>query len=444
MKNIFSDKIIENEINSLIDIVLHLDSFLLKGKLGLVNLFNKINKLKLSQNSIDLINQIISSEKCSYYFCNDNNIKEIRNKQGIMEAINEVFKQDSDKGEGKQIIRQINAYAFNQFSISNQQSFYSSEAEFYFLKNFIHSKISNIIKSSFEYEFNKKYDQNKINNKNYYNYLKNKTNFILISHSCLQNARLMKEYITNNRKLSLTNYYIKLTNSKVLNPMNFKYFSNNLSKSEINIFDNSKGVKIYKNPKNNSYINSSNFNLNKNSTSSCNKSSNKIMDYNMMNSSKNNKNENKIFTRKNINLVSKKKIDSQVKDNFFPLLGIKDNRFKDMPHFKGKKIPSFYSDKMELISYNTKNNIKVKNEQIFLNECIKESYRSLRNIKDLNRSKCFVDYSKSSIMGDKLAMKKNEDPPTKEKIIFPGFEYKSIYRYNFNGRLGKNKNNLIL
>ena len=47
-------------------------------------------------------------------------------------------------------------------------------------------------------------------------------------------------------------------------------------------------------------------------------------------------------------------------------------------------------------------------------------------------------------MGDKLAMKKNEDPPTKEKIIFPGFEYKSIYRYNFNGRLGKNKNNLIL
>ena len=444
MKNIFSDKIIENEINSLIDIVLHLDSFLLKGKLGLVNLFNKINKLKLSQNSIDLINQIISSEKCSYYFCNDNNIKEIRNKQGIMEAINEVFKQDSDKGEGKQIIRQINAYAFNQFSISNQQSFYSSEAEFYFLKNFIHSKISNIIKSSFEYEFNKKYDQNKMNNKNYYNYLKNKTNFILISHSCLQNARLMKEYIANNRKLSLTNYYIKLTNSKVLNPMNFKYFSNNLSKSEINIFDNSKGVKIYRNPKNNSYINSSNFNLNKNSTSSCNKSSNKIMDYNMMNSSKNNKNENKIFTRKNINLVSKKKIDSQVKDNFFPLLGIKDNRFKDMPHFKGKKIPSFYSDKMELISYNTKNNIKVKNEQIFLNECIKESYRSLRNIKDLNRSKCFVDYSKSSIMGDKLTMKKNEDPPTKEKIIFPGFEYKSIYRYNFNGRLGKNKNNLIL
>ena len=439
MKNIFSDKIIENEINSLIDIVLHLDSFLLKGKLGLVNLFNKINKLKLSQNSIDLINQIISSEKCSYYFCNDNNIKEIRNKQGIMEAINEVFKQDSDKGEGKQIIRKINAYAFNQFSISNQQSFYSSEAEFYFLKNFIHSKILNIIKSSFEYEFNKKYDQNKMNNKNYYNYLKNKTNFILISHSCLQNARLMKEYIANNRKLSLTNYYIKLTNSKVLNPMNFKYFSNNLSKSEINIFDNSKGVKIYKNPKNNSYINSSNFNLNKNSTSSCNKSSNKIMDYNMMNSSKNNKNENKIFTRKNINLVNKKKIDSQVKDNFFPLLGLKDNRFKDMPHFKGKKIPSFYSDKMELISYNTKNNIKVKNEQIFLNECIKESYRSLRNIKDLNRSKCFVDYSKSSIMGDKLTMKKNEDPPTKEKIIFPGFEYKSIYRYNFNGRLGKNK-----
>ena len=148
MENISSDKIIENEINSFIDIALHLDSYLLKGKIGLVNLNNKIKKYKLSQNSIDLLNQMISSEKVSNYFCYNNNIKEIRNKLGIMKAIKEVFKQESEKEEEEKVIRKINPYSFNQFSLANKQSFFSSEAEFYFLKNFIHSKILNIIKSS--------------------------------------------------------------------------------------------------------------------------------------------------------------------------------------------------------------------------------------------------------------------------------------------------------
>ena len=67
MENISNDKIIENEINSFIDIALHLDSYLLKGKIGLVNLNNKIKKFKLSQNSIDLLNQMISSEKFVYF-----------------------------------------------------------------------------------------------------------------------------------------------------------------------------------------------------------------------------------------------------------------------------------------------------------------------------------------------------------------------------------------
>ena len=94
---------------------------------------------------------------------------------------------------------------------------------------------------------------------------------------------------------------------------------------------------------------------------------------------------------------------------------------------------------MELINYNTKNNIKIKARKTFLDECIKESYRSLRKINDLQRTKCFVDYSKSSITNDKINIGKKEEAPPKEKRIFPSFEYKSIYKYTFNGRLPRTK-----
>ena len=36
--------------------------------------------------------------------------------------------------------------------------------------------------------------------------------------------------------------------------------------------------------------------------------------------------------------------------------------------------------------------------------------------------------------------KKNDEKLTKEKIIFPGFEYKNIIKYNFKGRLSLSKN----
>ena len=437
MKNIYSDKAIENEINSLLDLVLHLDSFLFKGKPGLINLSSKISKLNLSLNSQDLINQIISSEKASYYLCNDEKIKELRINQGIMKAIHEIFKQDQEKEETKLIIRNINTYGFNQLGLSNNHAFYSSEAEFYFLKNFIHSKILNIIKSCFEKEFNRKVNLNHNNN-----YLNKKTNFILISHSCLRNIKLMNEYIKSNQKLSLSNYCIKFTNSKLLNPMNFKHFKKGLNRSETYLYDNSKVFNLYKNPKNSSNVNSSDLNMNKNSSSSFDKSSNKLNDLNVISFSNNNKNN--IYTKKNIYLLNKRKTESQDKSYFLPLLNIKDNNYKKRPKFRGKKVPSFHSDKMELINFNTKNNIKIKNEQIFLDECIKESYRSLRNIKDLNRSKCFVDYSKSSVVGDKLGTKKNEEPPIKKKIFFPAFEYKNIYRYTFNGKLPRTKRNLMI
>jgi NifU-like protein involved in Fe-S cluster formation len=254
----------------------------------------------------------------------------------------------------------------------------------------------------------------------------------------------MHDFIKNNQNLSLSNYYIKLTNSKLLNPVNFIFFKNNFNKSELKIFDNSKVFNLYKNPRNTSYVNSSDFNINKNSSSSCDKSSNKMVDLNTMSLSNNNNNKNILFKKKNIYLINKRKSESQDRTYFLPNLNIKDNNFKKKPKFQGKKVPSFHSDKIELINYNTKDNIKIKNEQNFLDECIKESYRSLRNIKDLNKSKCFVDYSKSSIMGDKLAMKKKEEAPIKEKLIFPGFEYKSIYRYTFNGKLPRSKSNIIL
>ena len=436
MKNNDNDKSIQNEINSFKDLILHLDSFLFKGKAGLENLSNKIAKLKLSKNSIDLINQIISSEKASYYLCYDEKMKELRNSEGIMKVINDVFKHEEEKEETKQVIRKINSYGFNQIGLSNSQAFYSNEAEFYFLKNFIHSKILNIIKSCFEKEYNKKLNLNHNND-----YLNNKTNFILISHSCLRNVKLMNDFIKNNQNLSLSNYYIKLTNSKLLNPVNFKFFKKNFNKSDIP--DNSKVFNLYKNPWNTSYVNSSDFNINKNSISSCDKSSNKMIDLNTINLSNNN-NQNILFKKKNIYLINKKKSESQERAYFLPILNIKDNNYKKKPKLRSKKVPSFHSDKMELINFNTKNNIKIKNEQNFLNECIKESYRSLRNIKDLNKSKCFVDYSKSSIMSDKLAMRKKDEAPTKENLIFPGFEYKSIYRYTFNGKLPRSKSSLIL
>ena len=437
MSNKFDDKSEENEINSLLDLVLHLDSYLYKGEAGKENLKNKMTKLNLSRNSFDIINEIISSDLASYYFCYDEKIKEIRNNQGIMKAIKEIFNKEKQKGEDEIIIRKINPVGFNQLSLITSKIFSSSESEFFFLKNLIHSKISNIIKSCFEIEYNKTHEKiEKINNKN--NKQKNKTNFILISHSCLLNAKLINEFIIKNKNLSLSNNLLKINNNKILNPANFQLLKNSSSRSEINIFDNSKIFNLYKNPKNTSFVNSSDFNARKNSSSSCDKSSNKILDFNTMNISKNKSN---YFTKKNIPLLYKTKNNSDDKNIFLPIINTKDISYKGKIKLNGRQLPSFNSELLELINYNTKNNIKVKNEQTFLDECIKESYRSLIDITDDHKSKCFVDYSKSSIKNDKALSKNNDEAPKKEKIFFTGFEYRNIYKYNYNRRLIRNKKN---
>ena len=136
MKNKYNDTDKEKEINSFIDLVLHLDSFLFKGQADLDNLNKKISNLNLSNNSIEIIQEIIASENNSYYLCYDDKIKEIRNNQGIMKAIKQVFKQEQEKAEEKQEIRKINAYGFNQLGLSNNKAFYSNEAEFFFFEKF--------------------------------------------------------------------------------------------------------------------------------------------------------------------------------------------------------------------------------------------------------------------------------------------------------------------
>ena len=58
MKNKYNDTDKEKEINSFIDLVLHLDSFLFKGQTDLDNLNKKISNLNLSNNSIEIIQEI--------------------------------------------------------------------------------------------------------------------------------------------------------------------------------------------------------------------------------------------------------------------------------------------------------------------------------------------------------------------------------------------------
>ena len=440
MENKFDDKSVENEINSFIDLTLHLDSYLYKGETGSENLKNKITKLNLSNNSKDIINEIISSSLASYYLCYDEKIKEIRNNQGIMKAIKEIFNKEKEKEDTEVIIRKINPVGFNQLGLVTGQTFSGSEGEFLYLKNIIHTKILNIIKSCFELEYNKTHEKITRINKIKIN-RKNKTKFILISHSCLRNAKLINDFIIKNQNLSLSNNLLKINNNKILNPTNFKLLKTSSSRSEINIFNNSKIFNLYRNPKNTSYINSSDYNINKNSSSSCDKSSNKILDFNSMNISNN---KNNYFTKKNIRLLHREKENSQDKNIFLPIIKNKDHSYKDRFKLKGRQLLSFNSELMELIHFGTKNNIKVKNEQTFLDECIKESYRSLIDINDYHKSKCFVDYSKSSIKNDKIMSKNNDEAPKKEKIFFSGFEYRNIYKYNFNGRLMRNKKKLIV
>ena len=437
MKNEYEDKMLENKINEFKDLVLHLDSYLMKGKVGLKSLQQKIIKLELSKNFQEQINQIISSPKLFHYFCYDEAIKEIRNRDGIMKAIKDVFKTHDDNAEKKVEIRQLNPYMFNQSGLLITQSFFGSEGEFFYLKKIIYNKLLKIIKSCFDDVFTKKQQKNSNMNKknNYSNYTKN---FILISHSTMRNAKFINEILNKNGNLSLSNKYIRLNNFRPVKPKTSGTFKKSLSSNELNIKEKSKIFNLYKSRKNTSNANSSDLNLNKNS-SSCGDSSNKIFDFNSMNISKVNSKKINFFTKKNISLVKRVNDMEHEKSYFLPILHMKETNYERKPKIKWRKIPSVNLENMELIKYNTKNNIKVKKEQNFLNDCIMESIRNLFEINDNYKPKCFVDYYKSSFSSDKMIAKKDDEKLTKEKIFFPGFEYKSIIKYNFKGRLNKPK-----
>ena len=347
----------------------------------------------------------------------------MRNDNEMMKVINDVFKENDDNLEKEVVIRKVIPNIFNQAGLLTTQSFFGSEAEFYYLKNLIHKKILKVIKSCFDNAYTKNQQKNLNMNKknNYFNYT---TNFVLISHSCLKNAKFINDVLTKKGKLSLNNKFIKLNNFKPINPKNIRTFKKSLSSNELNIYNNSKIFNLYKSRKSTSNGNSSDIIINKNS-SSCGESSNKIMDFNSMIISNINSKKINFFKKNNINLTKRVGDKEHEKTYFLPILQMKETNYGKKPKIKWRKIPSVNSENFELINYNTKNNISVKKEQTFLNECIKESIRNLFEINDTYKPKCFVDYYKSSFSSEKIATKKSDEKLTKEKIIFPGVVYKN-------------------
>ena len=414
-------KEIELEINKVIETVLHFDKYL-------SNKEEKDKKLNLSKNSKDLINEIIKSKKITNFLCYDEKIIKHRNSIGIMKAINSMLNKTKIINKNIHRTRKINPISFNQSNLLSNTFYSGTDAEFYFISNIIKSKVLDIVKSCFEYKFNQNEKEieskkNALNN--------NKNKFILISNNNLKKAKLRNRYynsLINNNLLSMKNYSIRTDISKLFD-------TKNINNSNITILDNSKIKNNYIH-KSNSCLNMLFPSQNKNSSSTNDKYTSMSFKYSSIKNSKNKKNT---FYKRNMMCLNKKNIKDDIEKSFMPLINIKDFKYKNELKLKPKNIPSFSSDMMELIHYNTKNNIKVKAEEEFLKECLKESYRSLRKINTFENSKCFVDYSKSNANHDNnniFNIKKIEIEP-KEKKLFSGFEYKNVFRYIFDGKLPK-------
>ena len=425
-------KEIEEEIKNVIELMLHLDK-------NILNVKKKEEDLKLSKNSKDIIKEFLESKKMSDFLCYDEKIKKTRKSIGIIKAINSMLYKDKDKSKNKKnknivIVRKINPTNFNQSNLYSNLFYYGAEAEYYFIHNIIKSKILEIVKTCFEHKFIKK-EKEAEQNKN--KSINNKNNFILISSNNLKKAKLRNRYYnslinkSNNNIFSMKNYCIRTNMIKF-------YDNKNINNSAISIFDNS--IKNINTFKNNSCINLMNTFINKNSSLTKDKCTNANLKYSTVDISKgswkkgNNKN-------RNIILLNKKQVNEMEK-SFMPLLYLHDFKYKKDIRFKPKKIPSFSSGMMELIHYNTKNNIKMKAEEEFLNECLRETYVSLRKINSLYDTKYFVDFSKNNSIknNNDIYFKNNyEIEIPKEKKHFYGFEYKNIYKYSFNGKLSRAK-----
>lgn len=424
-------KDIECEINNVIELVLHFDKYLLV-------LEEKEKKLKLSFNSKEVIKELTESKKITKFLCNDEKVKKHRNSLGIIKAINSMFFKDKSKKNIKKIVhKKINPVSFNQGSLLLNSYYYGTDAEFYFFKNIIKSKILEVIKSCFEQKFSEKEKKIKNNISN-----ESQNNFILISHKNLNNLKkanlrnsYYKSFINKRNQYLYTKDYFIGDNSKYLD-------SNIINNSNITIFGNSNN-RNKKNFKSNSCINIRETNINKNSSMTNDKCTNTTLKFPTIDNSRENwKKNNHSYEKRKINLLHKKKVNN-LESYFMPLILMRDSKYKKEVVLKPKNIPSFSSGMMDLIYFNTKDNIKAKREKEFLNECLRESNRSLRKINDLYKSKCFVDYSKNNIIKESKdnSPKKNYESLPKEKTKFIyGFEYKSIYRYLFDEKKARVKN----
>ena len=417
-------KNIEQEIKNVIEFILHFQKYLSNK-----DIIEK--KIKLSNSSKDVLNEISESSKLRKYLCHDEKIKKRRYSISLLNEIDSMLNKVKSERKINKPIRKVNYYNFNQNTILPNPLFYGNNAEFYFLKEIIVNKILDIVKSCFEYKFNNKYAQKKTKN------TREKNKFILISSNSLKKAQLNNIYYkslisnqNNNYNLSIKNFYSR-KDSQSKDISNNKTNLNNTIDRKMLVRNRSCCDLVNSNMKKNS-----NYNNDKCTSVEC-KIDNKI------NNSKNNK-------RKKINTniyLNKKKINEMEK-SFLPLLFLNDFKYKNIYRFKSNKIPSFNSKIMELIHYNTKNNIKLKEEEYFLNECLKETNRSIIKISTSNSGKCFVDYSKSNIVkktNDDKKIKKRREPIIKKSNTIYEFEYKNIFRYLYKGIKNKQKSmtNLI-
>ena len=399
MKN--NSEELEKEINNFKYLILHIGKYL-------ININEQVERLKLSNNSKEIIKEILHSPKITDYFCNNEKVKENRSSIGIIKALNEMMLKVKTKPKNKKKLNKINPCSFNQSTFLTISFFNGTDTELYLTKNIIKNKILEIIKSCFENKFNENNEE--ILNKKY-NLNDKKNKFILINNHNIKMAKIRNRYnySLNNKKDDFI-----MTNSKFL-------YSKNNNNDNSTILNNS-NKKKYLN-KNNSCNNFEDYISNKNSTSTLFK--------------ERNKSSNNIFINNTKNLYDKKILNQ---DNSF-LPELKHFNRKREIKFLPRKIPSLSSNLMELIHYNTKNNVKKIKDKQFLNDCLIESFINLRKVNYMDISKCYVDYSKNSIIKDNfdvINLNNNNNESSsyldKKKYLY-GFEYKNIYRYSFNGKI---------
>jgi hypothetical protein len=402
MKN--NSEELEKEINNFKYLILHIGKYL-------ININEEVDKLNLSNNSKEIIQEILQSPKITDYFCNNEKVKENRSSLGIIKALNEMMFKVIIKSKNKKKLNKINPCSFNQSNFLTNSFFNGTDTELYLITNIIKNKILEIVKSCFEKKFNEN-NEDILNKKFNLNDKKNK--FILINNHNVKMAKIKKRYnySLNNKKDDFI-----MTNSK------FVFSNNNHNKT---ILNNSNKKRIYLN-KSNSCNNLQDYIPNKNSSLTLLK--------------ERNKSSNNIFINNKKNLYDNKIINKE--KSLLPEL----NHFnrKKCIKFMPRKVPSLSSNLIELIQYNTKDNVKkIKNKQ-FLNDCLIDTFINLRKINYMDINKCYVDYSKNSILKDNFDVinlnnnnNKSSSYLDKKKYLY-GFEYKNIYRYSFNGKLPINK-----